>query len=110
MFEQLTRPLAQILPCSTVLAHAMAYLRYCFVRCLNLQDCWFSLCDPVDRGIWVLYLFAAQVMACMPHISLAQAVLYCVVFPPGDRVEAVHAGLIMASLAKARPASLPSRA
>lgn len=71
---------------------------------------WAAGAASVIGGIGVLYLCGIPVMAWMLDISLAKAAFYCGAFLPGDLIKAILAGVITASLAKARPASLLSRA
>nr|WP_216654603.1 biotin transporter BioY [Pseudogemmobacter hezensis] len=61
-------------------------------------------------GIAVLYAIGLPVMAWTLDISLSRAAFLCAAYLPGDVIKVVLAGLITASLAKARPGVLMSRA
>lgn len=64
----------------------------------------------VIGGILVMYVFGAAGLAFMLDKSLPEAALLVMAFVPGDIIKAVLAGLITSSLARARPASVLSRA
>ena len=61
-------------------------------------------------GIIVLYAFGISGLAWALDKPLSQAAVLVTAFIPGDLIKAVLAGLITASLARARPASVLSRA
>ncbi len=71
---------------------------------------WAAGAASVIGGIGVLYAFGIPALAWSLNKSIAEAAYLCGIFLPGDVIKAVLAGLITASLAKARPASLLSRA
>ncbi|MBN2741059.1 MAG: biotin transporter BioY [Rhodobacteraceae bacterium] len=60
-------------------------------------------------GIGVLYAFGIVGMSVVLGKTLSEATLLVVAFIPGDIAKAIIAGLLTASLARARPASLLSR-
>ncbi len=60
-------------------------------------------------GIIVLYIFGIAGLAVMLDKTLVEATLLATAFVPGDVIKAVLAGLITASLARARPQSILSR-
>lgn len=60
-------------------------------------------------GIVVLYAFGVTGMSIVLNKTMAEAFLLVGAFIPGDAIKAVLAGLITASLARARPASVLSR-
>lgn len=60
-------------------------------------------------GIVVLYIFGIAGMSVMLDKTPAQAALLTAAFVPGDMLKAVLAGMITSALARARPASVPSR-
>lgn len=64
----------------------------------------------VIGGIAVMYVFGVAGMALMLGKTLPEAAFLVIAFVPGDIVKAVLAGLITSSLARARPASILSRA
>lgn len=64
----------------------------------------------VVGGIGVLYIFGISGLAIALDKSFFEAAGLVMVFIPGDVIKAVLAGLITAGLAKARPASVLSRA
>ncbi|MGB3176693.1 MAG: biotin transporter BioY [Albidovulum sp.] len=64
----------------------------------------------VVGGILVLYIFGVTGMAIALGKTLPEATALIIAFVPGDIIKAVVAGLITATLAKARPASVLSRA
>lgn len=64
----------------------------------------------VIGGVVVLYMFGIIGLSITLDKSLAEAAKLVLVFVPGDLVKALLAGLITASLAKARPMSVLSRA
>ena len=64
----------------------------------------------VIGGIVVLYAFGISGLAWALQKPVAEAALLVTAFIPGDLVKAVLAGLITAALARARPASVLSRA
>lgn len=61
-------------------------------------------------GVLVLYVFGAVGMMVTLNKTAAEAALLVTTFIPGDLIKAVLCGFITAGLAKARPASLLSRA
>ena len=61
-------------------------------------------------GVLVLYAFGITGLMVMLSKGPAEAALLVTAFIPGDVVKAVLAGLITAGIARARPASLLSRA
>ena len=61
-------------------------------------------------GIIVLYAFGISGLAWALDKPLSQAAVLVTAFIPGDLIKAVLAGLITASMARARPASVLSRA
>ncbi len=61
-------------------------------------------------GIVVLYAFGITGLAWALDKPLSQAAVLVTAFIPGDLIKAVLAGLITAALARARPASVLSRA
>lgn len=61
-------------------------------------------------GIGVLYLFGIAGMAVTLDKSFTEAALLVSPFIPGDLIKAALAGFVTAALAKARPASVLSRA
>ncbi|WP_116600132.1 biotin transporter BioY [Primorskyibacter marinus] len=61
-------------------------------------------------GIGVLYLFGIAGMAITLDKSFPEAALLVSPFIPGDLIKAALAGFVTAALAKARPASVLSRA
>jgi biotin transport system substrate-specific component len=61
-------------------------------------------------GVIVMYVFGVIGMAITLDKSLIEATGLITAFIPGDVVKAVIAGLLTAALAKARPASILSRA
>lgn len=64
----------------------------------------------VIGGIVVLYAFGIAGMSFMMSVSPLEALGLVTAFIPGDFIKAVIAGMITAGLARARPASLLSRA
>ncbi|ETX28931.1 biotin transporter BioY [Roseivivax isoporae] len=60
-------------------------------------------------GILVLYIPGILGMAAILGKSLPEATLLSTPFIPGDILKAVLAGLVTATLARARPGSVPSR-
>ncbi len=64
----------------------------------------------VIGGIIVIYAFGVVGMSVMLEKSISEALVLVSAFIPGDFLKAVIAGLITAGLARARPASLLSRA
>ncbi|MGH1331788.1 MAG: biotin transporter BioY [Paracoccaceae bacterium] len=60
--------------------------------------------------IVVMYIFGIVGLSLALEKSLSQAALLVTAFIPGDIIKAVIAGLLTAALAKARPASILSRA
>jgi biotin transport system substrate-specific component len=64
----------------------------------------------VIGGIVVLYIFGIAGLAFALGKTPLEAASLVMVFIPGDLIKAVLAGLITAALAKARPASVLSRA
>lgn len=64
----------------------------------------------VVGGIVVLYAFGIVGMSITLDKTLAEAALLVTAFIPGDAIKAVLAGLITSALARARPASVLSRA
>lgn len=69
-----------------------------------------GVASAVIGGIVVLYFFGFLGFMLMTGSSLIKSVGILGVFVPGDIIKAVLAGLITAGLAKARPASVLSRA
>ncbi|TDK48729.1 biotin transporter BioY [Antarcticimicrobium luteum] len=63
----------------------------------------------VIGGIAVLYAFGVAGMAIMLDKTLVESALLVTIFIPGDVIKAVLAGLITATLARTRPASVLSR-
>lgn len=64
----------------------------------------------VMGGIVVLYAFGIVGMSIVLKKTVVESAMLVMVFIPGDIVKAVVAGLLTSSVAKARPASLLSRA
>ena len=64
----------------------------------------------VIGGIVVLYVFGIVGLGLALNKSFVEAAALVTVFIPGDLIKAVLAGLITSALAKARPASVLSRA
>lgn len=64
----------------------------------------------VIGGIAVLYVFGIIGMAITLDKTLIEASAIAAVYVPGDLIKAVIAGMLTAALAKARPASVLSRA
>ena len=64
----------------------------------------------VIGGIVVLYAFGTVGMAFVLGRTLPEAAMLNVAYLPGDALKAVVAGLVTATLARARPGALPSRA
>lgn len=64
----------------------------------------------VIGGIFVLYIFGIAGLSLALKKSLLESAALVMVFIPGDLIKAVLAGLITGALAKARPASVLSRA
>lgn len=61
-------------------------------------------------GIVVMYVFGIAGMAIVLKKSLPEAAMLTTAFIPGDIIKAVIAGLLTSAIAKARPASVLSRA
>lgn len=70
---------------------------------------WAAGLGSVLGGIIVLYAFGVTGMSIVLNKTMAEAFLLVGAFIPGDAIKAVLAGLITASLARARPASVLSR-
>ena len=64
----------------------------------------------VIGGIIVLYAFGISGLAWALQKSIAESAVLVTAFIPGDLIKAVLAGVITAALARARPASVLSRA
>ena len=79
-------------------------------RTTGLSVGWAAGVASVIGGILVLYVFGSAGLMLMLDKNAVQATGLVAAFVPGDLVKAVVAALITASLAKARPASLLSRA
>ncbi|SMC66158.1 biotin transporter BioY [Primorskyibacter flagellatus] len=69
-----------------------------------------SILGAFVGGIGVLYLFGIAGMAITLDKSFPEAALLVSPFIPGDLIKAALAGFVTAALAKARPASVLSRA
>ncbi len=61
-------------------------------------------------GIVVMYLFGIAGMALVLHKTPLECAALVLVFIPGDIIKAVLAGMLTSAIAKARPASVLSRA
>lgn len=64
----------------------------------------------VIGGIFVLYIFGIAGLSLALKKSILESAALVLVFIPGDLIKAVLAGFITSGLAKARPASVLSRA
>lgn len=79
-------------------------------RMRNLPVFWAAGLGAVLGGIVVLYLFGIAGMALTLNKSFGEATLLAAPFLPGDAIKAVLAGSITATLMRARPDSVLSRA
>lgn len=79
-------------------------------RAQALPVFWAAALGAALGGIVVLYVPGIAGMALTLDKSLAEAALLATPFVPGDAIKAVFAGAITATLARARPDSVLSRA
>lgn len=84
-----------------------AFFTGLFVERLRLRPIWLSvMIGTVFGGIVMLYPLGALGLARATDRSFAEALAMLVVFIPGDLIKAVLSGLLVQSLARARPQTL----